>query len=1513
MASPDTDQPNGIVLPSRWALATQGDSQALGELADSYWYCIYAWWRRSGLAAVEAASATQAGFTRWMRIRPPGVGDSGVGLMREWLPGRLAELAAEGWELEEEPAIAIEAAWAEMRYADEPEGELGAIFHRRWALTVLEFTMQALRAEYAARGLEALFVEAVPFVGFEGGDDEHYVAAAERAGLTAGAMHKAVFDFRTHHHDLLRSIVADTVADPEDVNSEITALLCACELPGAAEASPAPLPTAIRTFKPDELLARAMNTVQMTSGGPGKWKPPTDLEAARLFPQYEMYGLVGRGAMGAVYRARQVALDREVAIKLLPLEVSADRAFADRFVREARAMAKLSHPNLIGVFNFGTTSEGHLFFVMEYVEGANLSQMIRESGLTPEQVLVIAGQVCTALAYAHGKGVIHRDIKPANVMVNTEGVVKVADFGLARLAGADPTQYGQTLTGTIMGTQEYMSPEQKRGMAVDHRADIFSIGMMLYEMLCKEPPQGTYEPPSQRVGCDARIDAIVLKAIHRTPEGRYQSAAEMEAALAAARTPLPADPQRRVPPMNAGGNQPAYVTPPEKSSVGLIAALLLMALLVGGAVYFLNGNKKPGGKSVAQTASVQPSGAQATTTAAEFFGPPIPADFKLSEAAPANGEATAITPKEASPDPTEPTASPATPAPKTAMEKWLDDLEKTQQAAFEKQVTKPFEAGLEELRKSYLAALDAGQAKAATTGKLDAALIWNDERRAFEETGVVELDDDSTPKPLLPLRAEYRQRLAQLETERANHAKSVLASYDAILAKTIIVLTQRDRIPDALLLKQKREEIAKSRIERPVSKATVKPFATKDRPFVNTLGMKFVPVPITGGPTGGQRVLFSVWETRLQDYEVFATETGLKWEKAKEPLLPVGGLYWGDAQAFCAWLTDRERKAGKLATNEIYRLPTDHEWSCAVGIGEQEDAAKLPKEKNSKIPETYPWGSAWPPPKDAGNYAGKEMEQALAAGKYNWVKQVLSDYQDAFVERAPVGSFAANGFGLYDLGGNVYEWCEDWYDSTQQNRTLRDGAWDASTRALLASAKRRNPDLNARLGTAGVRVVLSAAPAAGPTPPEPAGQWENLLAKLTPEIVAQTGHGWRLEKGALYSPEARFKILPLPGRFAGTSYEMSVKLRNLAPKEVFHFILPVGDRMTGFDLDGFRGSYTGLNMVDGKQTDRLPGAIEGRQVKDSRPHDFKVTVRLEGANAKITTTLDTHPLYEWTGPIMALSQNSNWGAAPPGALAFGTLAADWEVSEVKVRRLEPSKPAAVPAPGTPAPMTAMAANAREAMQWLLAKGGSCKIAKGTAEADVLTERDLPVGNFEILGLSIDRRQWKATPPTHADMRIFRGIKSLRTFWAYTPDLGDAAFAFLAGNAELTTVHIHTDSDDLTDRVLQHLAASRKLTDITVLYAKNFTGNDLEKMPWLPVLTKADFHGSGISDKGLKEILGATALTDLNLELCKGFTNTGLAKLAALTKLQTLNVRDTGVTPAAIEAFKKAVPKCVVTH
>ena len=304
---------------------------------------------------------------------------------------------------------------------------------------------------------------------------------------------------------------------------------------------------------------------------------PAPSELQRSFPQFEILELLGRGGMGAVYKARQIALDRVVALKLLPPALGGDPEFTARFQREARAMARLNHPNIVTVHDFGQTPEGRLYFVMEFVDGTDLAQLIR-AGFDPAQALGITAQICEALAYAHGEGIVHRDIKPANVMVDFRGRVKVADFGLARLIGGEVEASALTTTGTVMGTPDYMAPEQRSGMHVDHRADIYSLGVMLYEMFCHAIPRGIFDPPSARTGCDVRIDRIVARAMQSEPDRRFQSTQEMRAAIEAARTPAPAPmPHASPPPKPPALRAKKPAASQRRRSTAIAAAVLLLA------------------------------------------------------------------------------------------------------------------------------------------------------------------------------------------------------------------------------------------------------------------------------------------------------------------------------------------------------------------------------------------------------------------------------------------------------------------------------------------------------------------------------------------------------------------------------------------------------------------------------------------------------------------------------------------------------------------------------------------------------------------------------------------------------------------------------------------------------------------------------------------------------------------------------------------------------------------------
>ena len=317
------------------------------------------------------------------------------------------------------------------------------------------------------------------------------------------------------------------------------------------------------------LLKQGAATDSATQPAQPRFEPPPVAEVARLFPQLEILELIGKGGMGAVYKARQPALDRFVALKLLPAQPSGGAGFTERFNREARALAKLSHPNIVAVHEFGVVSGvssgggtivrlshtespdanpgGKMpsataggtpaatlfhFFIMEFVDGVNLRQLQKAGRLSPREALQIIPQLCDALQYAHDEGVVHRDIKPENVLIDRKGRVKIADFGLAKILNREPEDLRLTGEGQVMGTPHYMAPEQiEHPLTVDHRADIFSLGVIFYEMLTGELPLGKFPPPSRKVRVDVRLDEVVLRALEKEPELRYQQASEVKTAV----------------------------------------------------------------------------------------------------------------------------------------------------------------------------------------------------------------------------------------------------------------------------------------------------------------------------------------------------------------------------------------------------------------------------------------------------------------------------------------------------------------------------------------------------------------------------------------------------------------------------------------------------------------------------------------------------------------------------------------------------------------------------------------------------------------------------------------------------------------------------------------------------------------------------------------------------------------------------------------------------------------------
>jgi len=1149
-----------------------------------------------------------------------------------------------------------------------------------------------------------------------------------------------------------------------------------------------PDPDSPTEINPKRAFEMAAETVEQPN--PLSWMPPEPEELASLFPEYKIEHLLGRGGMGAVYKATQIILDRFVAIKLLPPELArADPNFAERFHREAKAMAALNHQNIVTVYNFGQTTAGHYYFVMEFVDGMDFHKLIHSGQLSEAGALNAVSQICDALEYAHEQGYVHRDIKPANIFINQKGILKIGDFGLAKIAKGNPQDFTQS--SMRMGSLFYSAPEQVEGRPVDRRADIYSLGVMFYEMLTRDLPRGNFPLPSERVQIDVRLDHVVLKAMASEPERRYATATALRTEVDVIRTT-----QRQPPP----GAQSVSAKPGKKIAKrgkktsrhpAIITSLLgLLVVMIGTIVFLQNkGSKDPLAKEVGMTKPATPAVAAATTPSPNpaavsngewidllalvdpdkdsltgkwtrvkdgLHGEKLPEakgaqhlqlpyevpeeyDFRMTLThLEGNCEATQILsagdrqfiwgttsgqpekwagfnmikgkpmmlngagvklpgPREVNrryeslvevrrdrvtgyvdgqklvewktdyrditPDPgyvmpnpkalgvgiwwsktvfheiavrevtgkgkvlrsaAEPQASGTTttatkdapyintlgmkfvPVPGTDVlfcihetrykdyavfagdGQGVDDSWKAQSAdgftPSEDNENHPVmkvswedaqnfcdwisqkEGNLYRLPTDEEWSIAAGLSheEQPSNGPTPGIVIksptkypWGDQwsppigsgnfsdesRKAKAPFGAAHyLDgyDDGFPttapvmgfKPnqfgIYDLEGNVREWcmdwIDQGETDRVLRGS---CWHDGDRAGAFLFSITRSRHKPStrhyhfgfravLVSANTRSSAAVSAPEEiqqtPAPSAVPSPAATKDAPFINTLGMKFVPVPIIGGPTDQQHLPFSVWETRVQDYEAFVKETNRARpapDFAQTGLHPVVNLRYEDAVAFCAWLTDKERKAGKLDAHQRYRLPTDHEWTCAAGLGKAEEAAATPEAKNWKI-AMYPWGRQYPPPVGAGNYYGAETKTNPAGNNVT----SLESYNDGFERTAPVGSFAANELGLHDLGGNVSEWCADWFDGVKATkRVLRGASWGFHYSNDLLSSNRYGVAPNFWNLDVGFRIVLDSLTnptgmeATAPAAPEPV----NNLAEpgFVPLLEAPQLAGWR--------------------------------------------------------------------------------------------------------------------------------------------------------------------------------------------------------------------------------------------------------------------------------------------------------------------------------------------------------------------------------------------------------------------
>ncbi len=599
--------------------------------------------------------------------------------------------------------------------------------------------------------------------------------------------------------------------------------------------------------------------------GPTGFTAPSVEELNARLPQFEFIEQIGLGGMGAVYKARQPKLNRFVAIKILPRVENDSFGFAERFEREAQSMAQLSHPHIVPVYDFGETDDGQLYFVMEYVEGADLHKLIHGGQLTPAHFFSWIPQICSALEYAHDRGIVHRDIKPANILINLEGQVRVADFGLAKLTTTDRKGGSLTHKNLSMGTPDYAAPEQiDTEKEVDGRADIYALGVVIFQMITGKVPRGAFRNPSEEnPAYDAQLDAVVLKAMQSDPADRYQHATDISTALEKI--------NRKPAPDTAA--IPVAVLVPDKNPNRLIglAAIVTVSLVAVIAIVMAMNPSPPSSPLNEQVDNAEPSAEKKTDrpashdseptdrqtqrpSKAETDSKPKPeqkvASTSPSKATPQKEQHKTTLKPEKAPDPQGPNTtltgaakppltgerlpnkpkrrmfakhltdprSPDAPAsndpaqPRTPEEKIPAEVAEVQvrfEELFAETIETPYAESIANLDHFYLNYLDTAEATAQTSAALDDLVALRAERHRIEAgEPMPEIDTDDTPAELAARRAVYREQVAGFNAARAAEEHQLGQAYLDKLDSIRDDLTREGKTDEALAVRAFRDRFA---------------------------------------------------------------------------------------------------------------------------------------------------------------------------------------------------------------------------------------------------------------------------------------------------------------------------------------------------------------------------------------------------------------------------------------------------------------------------------------------------------------------------------------------------------------------------------------------------------------------------------------------------------------------------------------------------------------------------------
>ncbi len=801
----------------------------------------------------------------------------------------------------------------------------------------------------------------------------------------------------------------------------------------------------------------------------------------KLFGRYTLKAQLGRGGMGVVWRARDESLERDVAIKMLPEVVANDPSAVRDLKRETAKSQQLSHPHILRIYDF--VEAGPLCGItMELVEGGTLTaKRLEQPGevFTVESLRDWVGQLCEALEYAHSREkIVHRDLKPANLMLTAAGQLKVADFGIAASVSDSVSRVSQQ--GGSSGTPVYMSPQQMMGEKPAVSDDIYALGATLYELLTGKPPFYSGN--------------IIMQVQNKVPP----SVTERRAELGVTGGPIPAEWEQTI---SACLAKDAAVRP---QSAGEVAERLGLGTGGGtrrtvAEVPVESRPAKPAAPAPAASGKKSQSGLFAGIAAAVvvlgglgwYFGGYLPEQKRLSEIARLEAEKNT---EEANRLRTEHEKAAAEGRARQEQEaaaaKEIAEREQREYAIIAARIDAFVDGSPELLRANTDNAVKAYLAGAPDRYRTEIERRWIDRQSGWEvarlaaarggivvrtnppgaevRVGAIALDrspltlkDQKLGRYPVRIRLDgYEEWSGEVEVKENEFAdldvRLVRSTGRVVLTGTAgATVTVGDRtlgtlpltldnvpigaVRYALTLKGHKPAELSGEVTR---NAELRLSATLEKqlspqpglPWENSIGQKFVPVP-------GTQVLFCIWETRVRDFEAFVNATGHdatqnvnsiqdgrwgafghNWKNpgfSQGPMHPVCGVNWFDAQAFCAWLTQKERALGILRADQAYRLPLRSEWFAAVG------------------PTTYPWGNEWPPTAQSGNYGGTETRGS--GWPSDW--PMGESHFDGYPRTSPVGSFAANPIGLFDMGGNVAEWSADSTSSGGNTKAMFGGCF----------------------------------------------------------------------------------------------------------------------------------------------------------------------------------------------------------------------------------------------------------------------------------------------------------------------------------------------------------------------------------------------------------------------------------------------------------------------------------------